>query len=205
MVVPNFDIRWINRCRSASEVDVFSGSLKEVVDDFEGSLGVCTPAADNSLGISTGAGSGDAVEIAEEGIDDSDVRHAFEGYAPRSFVLGSSVHPDSIKHKMISGPSLLHEGQSGYGGPRLAARYLQSDEPVMIGSVHKSQWTGTAFIVKFKFGQDVVQWLGALFKEHYYLLLEAIIAGLVLWLAIRRQKKRKILIAEKGRDSRKVT
>jgi len=60
-------------------------------------------------------------------------------------------------------------------------------------------------LLTIKFGPDVVQWLGALFKEHYYLLLEAIIAGLVLWLAIRRQKKRKILIAKKGRDSRKVT
>jgi membrane protein YqaA with SNARE-associated domain len=59
-------------------------------------------------------------------------------------------------------------------------------------------------LLTIKFGPDVVHWFGALFQQHYYLLLEAIIVGLVIWLALRRQKRRKILIAKAGEDSRKV-
>jgi uncharacterized membrane protein YdjX (TVP38/TMEM64 family) len=51
-----------------------------------------------------------------------------------------------------------------------------------------------------KFGPDVVHLLGTVFKQHYYLLLEAIIAGLVVWWVIRK-KKRKISIAEGAEDS----
>jgi membrane protein YqaA with SNARE-associated domain len=55
-------------------------------------------------------------------------------------------------------------------------------------------------LLTIKFGPDVVHWLGAVFQQHYYLLLEAIIAGLVVGWVIRRRKK-KILIAEHAEDS----
>jgi hypothetical protein len=44
--------------------------------------------------------------------------------------------------------------------------------------------------------------MGTVFQQHYYLILEAILAGLVIWLALRRKRtKRKILIAEDAEDS----
>jgi membrane protein YqaA with SNARE-associated domain len=55
-------------------------------------------------------------------------------------------------------------------------------------------------LLTIKFGPDVVHLFGTLFKQHYYLLLEAILAGLVVWLVIRRKKK-KSLIAEDAEDS----
>ncbi len=55
-------------------------------------------------------------------------------------------------------------------------------------------------LLTIKFGPDVVHLFGTLFKQHYYLLLEAILAGLVFWLVIRRKKK-KSLIAEDAEDS----
>jgi membrane protein YqaA with SNARE-associated domain len=50
-------------------------------------------------------------------------------------------------------------------------------------------------LLTIRFGPDVVQWLGTVFKQHYYLILEAIIAGLVIWFVMRRKKK-KVSIAE---------
>jgi len=50
-------------------------------------------------------------------------------------------------------------------------------------------------VLTIKFGPDVVHLFGTVFKQHYYLLLEAILVGLVIWLVIRRKKK-KTLIAE---------
>lgn len=56
-------------------------------------------------------------------------------------------------------------------------------------------------VLTIKFGPDVVHLFGTVFKQHYYLLLEAVIAGLVIWLVIRRKKK-KTLMAEDAEDSR---
>ncbi|MGA8492887.1 MAG: VTT domain-containing protein [Terriglobales bacterium] len=53
-----------------------------------------------------------------------------------------------------------------------------------------------------KFGPDVVHLFGTVFRQHYYLILEAILAGLVIWLVLRR-KKRKILIAEDAENSQR--
>jgi hypothetical protein len=44
---------------------------------------------------------------------------------------------------------------------------------------------------------------GTLFRQHYYLILEAILVGLVVWLVMRRRKK-KIRLA-KGADSQRAT
>jgi membrane protein YqaA with SNARE-associated domain len=55
-------------------------------------------------------------------------------------------------------------------------------------------------LLTIKFGPDVVHWLGTVFRQHYYLILEAVIAGLVVWFVIRRKKK-KTLIAKAAEDS----
>ena len=55
-------------------------------------------------------------------------------------------------------------------------------------------------LLTIKFGPDVVHLFGTVFEQHYYLLLEAILVGLVIWLVIRRKKK-KSLIAEDAEDS----
>jgi len=50
-------------------------------------------------------------------------------------------------------------------------------------------------LLTIKFGPDVVHILGNMFRQHYYLILEAILVGLVVWLVMRRKKK-KILLAK---------
>jgi membrane protein YqaA with SNARE-associated domain len=50
-------------------------------------------------------------------------------------------------------------------------------------------------LLTIKFGPDVVHLFGSLFREHYYLILEAILVGLVVWLVMRR-RKRKVSIAK---------
>jgi len=55
-------------------------------------------------------------------------------------------------------------------------------------------------LLTIKFGPNVVHWFGALFKQHYYLLLEAVIAGLVVWWVLRRNKK-KTFVARNAQDS----
>ena len=55
-------------------------------------------------------------------------------------------------------------------------------------------------LLTVKFGPNVVHWFGALFKQHYYLLLEAVIAGLVVWWVLRRNKK-KTFVARNAQDS----
>ena len=55
-------------------------------------------------------------------------------------------------------------------------------------------------LLTIKFGPNVVHLSGTLFRQHYYLLLEAIIAGFVVWWVLRR-KKRKGLIAKNAEDS----
>lgn len=45
-------------------------------------------------------------------------------------------------------------------------------------------------LLTIKFGPGVVHWLGDLFRQHYYLLLEAVLAGLVVWWVLRRRKRR---------------
>ena len=59
-------------------------------------------------------------------------------------------------------------------------------------------------LLTIKFGPDVVHWLGAIFQQHYYLILEAIIAGLVIWFVMRK-KKRKRLVADYGDDPPMLT
>ena len=55
-------------------------------------------------------------------------------------------------------------------------------------------------LLTIKFGPGVVHWLGDLFRQHYYLLLEAILAGLVVWWVLLR-RKRKIARPEDAEDS----
>ena len=59
-------------------------------------------------------------------------------------------------------------------------------------------------LLTIKFGPDVVHLLGTAFQQHYYLILEAIIAGLVIWFVMRRKKK-KIILAEDAEDSTRIT
>jgi len=58
-------------------------------------------------------------------------------------------------------------------------------------------------LLTIKFGPDVVYLSGKLFRQHYYWFLGAIVAGLVVWLVMRRKKK-KILIAEATEDSQRA-
>ncbi len=51
-------------------------------------------------------------------------------------------------------------------------------------------------LLTIKFGPDVVHLFGNLFRQHYYLILEAILVGLVVWLVMRRKKKKKVLLAK---------
>jgi membrane protein YqaA with SNARE-associated domain len=51
-------------------------------------------------------------------------------------------------------------------------------------------------LLTIKFGPDVVHLFGTLFRQHYYLILEAILVGLVVWWVMRRKKKRKVVIAK---------
>jgi membrane protein YqaA with SNARE-associated domain len=44
-------------------------------------------------------------------------------------------------------------------------------------------------VLTIKFGPDVVHLVGTVFQQHYYLILEAIIAGLIVWFVMRRRKK----------------
>jgi membrane protein YqaA with SNARE-associated domain len=48
-------------------------------------------------------------------------------------------------------------------------------------------------LLTIKFGPDVVHIFGNVFRQHYYLILEAILVGLVVWLVMRRKKKRVLL------------
>jgi membrane protein YqaA with SNARE-associated domain len=50
-------------------------------------------------------------------------------------------------------------------------------------------------LLTIKFGPDVVHLFGNMFRQHYYLILEAILVGLVVWL-VMRQKKKKVLLAK---------
>ena len=56
-------------------------------------------------------------------------------------------------------------------------------------------------LLTIKFGPDVVHMLGTVFRQHYYLILEAIIVGLVIWIVLGRRRKKKIFIAEDAEDS----
>jgi membrane protein YqaA with SNARE-associated domain len=51
-------------------------------------------------------------------------------------------------------------------------------------------------LLTIRFGPDVVQLLGTVFRQHYYLILEAIIVGLVVWFVMRRRKRRRVIANE---------
>jgi membrane protein YqaA with SNARE-associated domain len=53
-------------------------------------------------------------------------------------------------------------------------------------------------LLTIRFGPDVVHLLGTVFRQHYYLILEAIIVGLVLWFVMRRRKQRRGMAKESG-------
>jgi membrane protein YqaA with SNARE-associated domain len=46
-------------------------------------------------------------------------------------------------------------------------------------------------LLTIRFGPDVVHLLGTVFRQHYYLILEAIIVGLVVWFVLRRRTRRR--------------
>lgn len=56
-------------------------------------------------------------------------------------------------------------------------------------------------LLTIKFGPDVVHMLGTAFRQHYYLILEAIIVALVIWIVLGRRRKKKIFIVEDVEDS----
>jgi uncharacterized membrane protein YdjX (TVP38/TMEM64 family) len=43
-------------------------------------------------------------------------------------------------------------------------------------------------VLTIKFGPDVVHVFGMLFRQHYYWVLGAVLAGLIVWLVMRREK-----------------
>jgi membrane protein YqaA with SNARE-associated domain len=47
-------------------------------------------------------------------------------------------------------------------------------------------------LLTIRFGPDVVHLFGTMFRQHYYLILEAIIFGLVVWFVMRRRKRRRV-------------
>jgi membrane protein YqaA with SNARE-associated domain len=51
-------------------------------------------------------------------------------------------------------------------------------------------------LLTIRFGPDVVHLLGTVFRQHYYLILEAIIVGLVVWFVMRRRKLRRVIAKE---------
>jgi uncharacterized membrane protein YdjX (TVP38/TMEM64 family) len=51
-------------------------------------------------------------------------------------------------------------------------------------------------LLTIRFGPDVVHLFGTVFKQHYYLLLEAIIVGLVVGFVMRRRKRRRVIAKE---------
>jgi membrane protein YqaA with SNARE-associated domain len=51
-------------------------------------------------------------------------------------------------------------------------------------------------LLTIRLGPDVVHLFGTVFKQHYYLLLEAIIVGLIVWYVMRRQKRRRVTAKE---------
>lgn len=53
-------------------------------------------------------------------------------------------------------------------------------------------------LLTIRFGPDVVHLLGTVFRQHYYLILEAIIVGLLLWFVMRRRKQRRGMAKESG-------
>ncbi len=53
-------------------------------------------------------------------------------------------------------------------------------------------------LLTIRFGPNVVHLLGTVFRQHYYLILEAIIVGLVLWFVMRRRKQRSGTAKESG-------
>lgn len=55
-------------------------------------------------------------------------------------------------------------------------------------------------LLTIKFGPDVVHLVGAGFRQHYYLILEAIITAMLVWFVLRRKKK-KVVIAKGTGDS----
>jgi membrane protein YqaA with SNARE-associated domain len=59
-------------------------------------------------------------------------------------------------------------------------------------------------VLTIKFGPGVVHMFGTVFRQHYYLILEAILVGLVVWLVMRR-RKRKTRITKGGEDSERAT
>jgi len=48
-------------------------------------------------------------------------------------------------------------------------------------------------LLTIRLGPDVVHLFGTVFKQHYYLLLEAIIVGLIGWFVMRRRKRRRVI------------
>jgi membrane protein YqaA with SNARE-associated domain len=51
-------------------------------------------------------------------------------------------------------------------------------------------------LLTIRFGPDVVHLLGTVFRQHYYLILEAIIVGLVVWFVTRRRKRKRGIAKE---------
>ena len=51
-------------------------------------------------------------------------------------------------------------------------------------------------LLTIRFGPDVVHLFGTVFRQHYYLILEAIIVGLVVWFVMRRRKRRRVIAKE---------
>ena len=79
--------------RSAAEHDGLARGFQEVVLDLEGPILGVAGASGNCMRIDASPALGDAMEIAEVGIDDCYVGHAVQVYPVVSFILRRSMQP----------------------------------------------------------------------------------------------------------------
>src|SRR5258708_5381418 len=133
----------------SSQKDVFAGSCQEVVIDLVRPHGIVADSAIDGLGVATLAGSGDAMEIGKERIDDGDVGTSSQLYSARGFIVGRAVEPDSVINNLAAGASRRRKGihQAGSG----STRQFQADQAVMTGSRREEYWAAGAPAVHYQF------------------------------------------------------
>ena len=114
VIMSNLDVPWTQVGCPAPKQDVLRRGFQEVIQDLIRSHGKVPNPAQDGLRIRAGTSDGDAVKIGEERINHSYVGASAQCDSTGGFVLGGTVHPDTIEDDVVGRTAILHMSQAVY-------------------------------------------------------------------------------------------
>ena len=150
----NLNVCGRHRSRASTEKNIFRCGLKKVIHNLVRAHWAIAKAAKDCLRICARTGSGHAMKVAEEGVDNREIPARPQHDSARGLVLGSTVYPQPIEHQMIGWSLKLDQVVNATIGS--GSRDFQTEQAIVVCPGSKRDRPRTALSREFDFGEGVV-------------------------------------------------